>query len=257
MLIFKSISKVRAATPTKAHCGASLISPRYLLTAAHCLIPMVQTGLRNFKVKLGYNQLDQNRSDNDSTSDQINDKIYDVPIESVTVHPQFEQSFPFHNDIGVVKLAYPVNCTTRVKPICLPSSSHRVHNTSDESAITVGFGRTSMHGNQANVLQQIRLKIVPIDECRNNYSHLPFKAPEILDSMLCAWGKGKDSCIGDSGGPLFLWRKASMGQKETSYFEQVGLISWGIGCANPIPGIYTRVSNFLQWLKIVASDLTT
>jgi secreted trypsin-like serine protease len=51
-----------------------------------------------------------------------------------------------------------------------------------------------------------------------------------------------DSCQGDSGGPIFQWT----GQ----YWEQVGIVSHGRGCADADePGIYTRLSYYYDWLN--------
>lgn len=241
----------------KVHCGASLISRRYVLTAAHCLIPMIQTGVKHFKLKFGTNELYEASKNDTDVDEGFNDDKIEVPIESVSIHPQFEQAYPYHFDIGVIKLAYGVNCSRHIRPICLPPHGefHEAYSEMNK-AVTVGFGRTSLNGNHSRLLQQIELDLVPLKECRESYKQLPFKAPDILESMICAFSKGKDSCVGDSGGPLFLWRmtnssKASLGKHERpKYFEQVGITSYGIGCANDMfPGIYSRVSKFVPWLK--------
>jgi Hint module/Trypsin len=55
----------------------------------------------------------------------------------------------------------------------------------------------------------------------------------------CPRGGGKDACQGDSGGPLFDSNK-----------QQIGIVSFGLGCALPNkPGIYTRVSAYKDWIK--------
>ncbi len=70
--------------------------------------------------------------------------------------------------------------------------------------------------------------------------------------MLCAGlpQGGKDSCQGDSGGPLVV--RAGTGWK------QAGIVSWGNGCAEPgLPGVYTRLVNYLQYVSDVQNTLTT
>ncbi len=64
------------------------------------------------------------------------------------------------------------------------------------------------------------------------------------DNMLCAGVQqgGLDSCQGDSGGPLV----TSSGSGQL----QVGIVSWGLGCALPgRPGVYTRISRYLDWIR--------
>jgi secreted trypsin-like serine protease len=53
---------------------------------------------------------------------------------------------------------------------------------------------------------------------------------------------GKDSCSGDSGGPLMV-------KHSTGRYMLAGITSWGIGCARPnLPGMYTRAANYADWI---------
>ena len=66
----------------------------------------------------------------------------------------------------------------------------------------------------------------------------------ITDSMLCARDLGKDACQGDSGGPIVTRQTAG------SPFTQLGVVSWGVGCAHPqYPGVYTRLSSHIQFIR--------
>ena len=57
------------------------------------------------------------------------------------------------------------------------------------------------------------------------------------DSEICAETLGGDSCQGDSGGPLF-------GDLADGRQVQVGIVSYGLGCATPeFPGVYGEVNN--------------
>ena len=52
----------------------------------------------------------------------------------------------------------------------------------------------------------------------------------------------KDSCQGDSGGPLVI--------RSDSGDMQVGVVSWGIGCAHDdFPGVYARLSSVYDWIR--------
>lgn len=74
----------------------------------------------------------------------------------------------------------------------------------------------------------------------------------INKNHICAnGGKGKDACQGDSGGPLLGKIKIS-DSKEIWYQEAI--TSWGVGCGQDFPGVYTRVSNYMSWILNTMSD---
>ena len=65
----------------------------------------------------------------------------------------------------------------------------------------------------------------------------------VNDGRICAGTElgGKDSCLGDSGGPLMI--------KQDGRHMLVGVVSTGIGCGRPkLPGLYTRVHSYLDWI---------
>jgi len=67
----------------------------------------------------------------------------------------------------------------------------------------------------------------------------------VNNEMMCAGylSGGKDSCEGDSGGPLFYKLKSGL-------YSQVGIVSTGMSCAKPNqPGIYTRLASFIKWIE--------
>jgi len=66
---------------------------------------------------------------------------------------------------------------------------------------------------------------------------------QITANMMCAENiEMKDSCQGDSGGPLVI--------HTGSGDHQVGVVSWGIGCAHDhFPGVYARVSSQYDWIR--------
>jgi hypothetical protein len=91
---------------------------------------------------------------------------------------------------------------------------------------TMGYGMDETN-DISNILKQTSLTYIPNEVCRAQGLW------ELLnDDMLCASGDGeRDSCNGDSGGPL-LW------EKEDGNDVQVGIVSWGVGCADDrYPGV--------------------
>ena len=62
---------------------------------------------------------------------------------------------------------------------------------------------------------------------------------------MCAGGEvGKDTCRGDSGGPLI--------NEYEQFHEIIGIISYGPSqCgAEGWPSIYTKVYNYLEWIRV-------
>ena len=107
-----------------------------------------------------------------------------------------------------------------------------------EELTVIGYGTTTEGGFQPSTLQEVVINYIPTETCNVNYSGKINGA-----TMLCAGvGGGKDSCQGDSGGPLVV--------RNGDAFIQVGIVSWGYGCADPsYPGVYSRVSGEIDWIK--------
>lgn len=108
-------------------------------------------------------------------------------------------------------------------------------------ALVAGWGATKEGGFSVDLLQDAKLTVMGDDECQRDPT-----ISDMFDSkaMQCAYAPGKDACQGDSGGPLFM---------ETSHnrFEQIGVTSFGVGCGNQYPAIYTKISTSLAWIQSV------
>lgn len=97
------------------------------------------------------------------------------------------------------------------------------------------------------------MTVLPFAECNpiltkfNERANLAAFRNGLNSGQLCAYDpEGKrDSCQGDSGGPLQFTRTNS------SLPKVVGIVSFGIGCASGIPGIYTRVAYYLDWIESI------
>ena len=93
-----------------------------------------------------------------------------------------------------------------------------------------------------NVLRQVEVPIMSREKCRDEmYSQIDV---HVSANEICAGYHegGKDSCDGDSGGPL-ICRNAE------NRWWQHGVVSWGKGCADPdFPGVYVDVAKLLSWI---------
>jgi len=140
-----------------------------------------------------------------------------------------------HHDVALITLSQPISFGTYIQPVCLHSGSPSYDNVLGD---VTGWGQLYDNGPQPTKLQTAAVKVLSHADCVKKYSGN--NQVTIGKGMVCAGGDGKDSCRGDSGGPLTINSK--------SRAQLVGIVSWGIGCGS-YPGVYTRVDQYLQWIN--------
>jgi trypsin len=205
------------ATTTSRMCGASLIHPDILLTAAHCQKGLAKAGV----VFVGAHKLDAL-----ATAAEKRTLIRQYP------HPD-SGFLELKGDLMLLQLNQPITnlsvVTLNTDPD-LPSL--------DSTLTVIGFG-TTLTDRLSDSLQEVDVYPVDPDTCVRQYNETATVDPAI---MLCAGDSlpNHDSCSGDSGGPLL--------DKATG--EQVGIVSFGKECGGPdYPGVYTRVSTYASWIQ--------
>jgi secreted trypsin-like serine protease len=208
-------------------CGGTLIGPRAVLTAAHCVdwIPEEQTN--QLSVIVGRTQLSA------ASQGQSRNVAY------IFVHPGYNPGEgSFVPDVAVLYLSEPV---TGIAPVQLATPGTDALERPGRVVTGIGWGNIVQQepfpgGGEfvgPDRLQEVNVPIVSDDECDISYDGAVEPAYEV-----CAGRTGKDTCQGDSGGPLFA------AVPNSTRVVQIGITSWGAGCgALGFPGVYTQISN--------------
>ncbi|XP_067641433.1 serine protease persephone-like isoform X2 [Eurosta solidaginis] len=218
------------------NCGGTLIAKSFVLTAAHCLTTrqrpvMVRMGVVNF-----------------TDTEQMKNAV-EIGVKRTHLHPDYT-SASVYNDIAVVELQSDVEYSANVYPTCLYTEPE---NPSKSSELYVsGWGVIDTRTrDKSNVLLKARQEIVDNSRCNESYAENGFSRRNrigIISTQLCAHDPTltRDACQGDSGGPLIV-----VVDEALSKFRIVAVISVGFSCGTSTPGIYTRVSSFLDFIESV------
>ena len=201
------------------YCGGTLISDRWVVTAAHCVAGDSPSQMR---VEAGVHRLSQGG------------EFFNVT--DVIVHPNYVSSTS-NNDIALLRLSR--DASNHLPAMLIDDATEGTWAAPSDLATVTGWGALSSGGGSPDTLQEVDVPIISNNTCQQMY---PFE--NITSGMLCAGFVGvggADACQGDSGGPLVV--------ETPQGWALAGVVSWGYGCADPDhPGVYARVSNYIDWI---------
>ncbi|XP_046967304.1 trypsin-1-like [Vanessa cardui] len=208
----------------KLICGATVVARDHLITATHCVYEVEASRLT---VLVGEHDVNKSRSEG-------------IRVSHVFQHPDFNR-YTYDNDIAVLRLAEPIP-DNLYRPACLPDDEDTL---AGVDAVVSGWGSTIEKGPPSNIPMKAQVQIWSQEECRG----AGYGRRKVTPRMLCANAPERDSCTGDSGGPLLMAQP---------HYTIVGIVSWGRGCARQgYPGVYARVDRFMPWLRVALRHACT
>jgi len=209
---FPFIVSIQRVSGGSHFCGGSLLNANTVLTAAHCAVGQTASALQ---IRAGSNS----RTSGGTVA----------RVSSIKVNPSYSAG-TYNNDVAILKLSTSIPTSSSIAYAKLPASGS---DPASGTGLTVaGWGTTSSGGQSLPTnLLKVDVPVISRTTCNSNYG-----SGRVTAAMFCAGLSqgGKDSCQGDSGGPIV----------NTSSKVQLGIVSWGEGCAAAgAPGVYTNLGN--------------
>lgn len=206
------------------YCGASLIAPQWVLSAAHCV---------NTLDPEPYSFLIGGVRDLYGAGGEV------IPSTKVIVHPDYDVD----HDVVLFQLERP----SVYEPIALadPATDRALWEPGDIARVLGYGGQSYQLPSIDGQLREVDVPVVSDTDCDDSYAFTFGGIDESVEVCAGEFHGTKDSCQGDSGGPLMV----PDGQ---GYFKQIGVVSWGFGCGWPTQyGVYSRVGDrvLYDWIQ--------
>jgi hypothetical protein len=237
-----SLSIVKEGGRAASLCAGTVIDPRWILTAAHCIFDRHSGGVKSVRAVTAFAKSNLPRQGEVRR------------IRSLIAHPGFldlprtgRASKGLVNDIALLELETP---TTAPRQKLLARAGQSAGLAAGTMATVIGWGVSKPRlpdeqSDPKHVSKTLLRADVPIADRSACDAFLAFPGDVSTDPVFCAGDAkgGPDTCNGDSGGPIFVSGQAGEPL-------QAGVVSWGDGCAHPgTYGAYASVAHFEAWVR--------